>query len=87
MTLVEGGKNIVDFIAADAPAFKDKDASLADSSLLLATDPEPEDGVVTIAVGENVTVTAQPKAMKDPRLPLLRSPRSKNEIILIPCRL
>ena len=58
VTLVEGGKNIVDFIAADAPAFKDKDASLADSSLLLATDPEAEDGVVTIAVGENVTVTA-----------------------------
>ena len=58
VTLVEGGKNTVDFTAADAPAFKDKAALLADSSLRLTTDPEAEDGVVTIAVGENVTVTA-----------------------------
>ncbi|MDO5297197.1 MAG: hypothetical protein Q4F00_11345 [bacterium] len=56
--LSEGGRSTVDFTAADAPAFKDAAALLADSSLLLATEPEAEDDVVTIAVGENVTVAA-----------------------------
>ena len=56
VTLVKGSKNTIDFSAADAPAFVDALTLAENTTLELTTDPEAEEDVVTISVGDTVTV-------------------------------
>jgi hypothetical protein len=82
VALTEGGKNTIDFTAADAPAFVDAATLIENSTLELTTDPEADDtDVVTIAVDETVTVTgAVATALSD--VTTIREDVAEDDLIL-----